>query len=109
MRRDTVRELEDWVQRTFPVQRGVPKAEVLSRAREAGLPAEDLDLLAQLPQTSQTAHELVAEIDRMAAYHEPGGSAGGMDAGSSGEKRPGAYGAPPDQKYGGGEGSSYEP
>jgi hypothetical protein len=109
MRRDTVRELEDWVQRTFPVQRGVPKAEVLSRAREAGLPAEDLDLLAQLPQASQTAHELVAEIDRMASYREPGGSAGGMDAGSSGERRPGAYGAPPERKKGGDQSGGYQP
>ncbi len=109
MRRDMVRELEDWVERTFTVERGVQRNEVLRRAKDAGLPREELDMLAQLPQASQTPHEIVNEIDRMAAPHEPGGSAGGMDAGSSGEKRPGAYGAPPKRTKGGDQMGGYQP
>ncbi|HEY3317097.1 MAG TPA: hypothetical protein VGK50_01555 [Coriobacteriia bacterium] len=109
MRSRMVRELEDWIERTFTEERGVERREVLRRAKGARLPSEEIHLLERLPQATQTPRELVDEIDRIAAPHEIGGSAGGMDAGSSGEMRPGAYGAPPERKKGGDQMGGYQP
>ncbi len=103
------RTLEDWVWRQFPAQETVNREELLKRARGSDLPREAYDLLTQLPEVEQSKEELVNEIERMTTVHFLGGSAGGTNAGSSGEMRPGAYGAEPDERYGGDQGGGYQP
>jgi hypothetical protein len=108
-RDDMVRELEDWIERTFVTERAVSRDEVLRRADSAHLPAEEKQLLDQLPQAPKNRDALVDEIERLTQVCEPGGSAGGMEAGSSGEMRPGAYGGPPKHTKGGDTMGGYEP
>lgn len=102
-------ELEDWITKTFTDDRPIWKDEVVRRARDDRLPTEELAMLAELPLVKQTPRELVDEIERMGHISEPGGSAGGMNAGSSGERRPGAYGGGVTKRYGGDWGGGYQP
>jgi hypothetical protein len=109
MEADIARKLEDWIDRTLPAHDTVSKRDLLDRAGDAGLPREAMALLSQLPEGEQSKTEIAAEVEKMTHVHFLGGSAGGTNAGSSGEMRPGAYGAEPDERYGGDQGGGYQP
>lgn len=102
-------QIDEWIDREFPEQETVSKRELLAHAEDSDLPPEAHNILIELPDAEQPKEQLHREIERMTHVEAIGGNAGGMEAGSSGEMRPGAYGAPPKTPYGGDWGGGYEP
>lgn len=95
-----------WIDETFPDRDSIGTAELRERERGSGLPQYVRRVFDKLPDGTYTKDELKSGFEELMrrSFHPIGGSAGGMDAGSSAWSGGEHVGGPP-AEYGGDEGS----